>query len=80
MSKILEKILGDISQLSNDELKILLQEVNKHIEKMEKIRLVLSRIRGRGQGIWNQDAQEFVNQLGNKATGQHDLSVLFGSI
>ena len=63
MSKILEKILGDISQLSNDELKILLQEVNKHIEKMEKIRLVLSRIRGKGQGIWNQDAQEFVNQL-----------------
>ena len=63
MSKFLEKILGDISQLSNDELKILLQEVNKHIEKMEKIRLVLSRIRGKGQGIWNQDAQEFVNQL-----------------
>ena len=63
MSKILEKILGDISQLSNDELKILLQEVNKHIEKTEKIRLVLSRIRGKGQGIWNQDAQEFVNQL-----------------
>ena len=63
MSKILEKILVDISQLSNDELKILLQEVNKHIEKMEKIRLVLSRIRGKGQGIWNQDAQEFVNQL-----------------
>ena len=63
MSKILEKILGDISQLSNDELKILLQEVNKHIEKMEKIRLVLSRIKGKGQGIWNQDAQEFVNQL-----------------
>ena len=63
MSQILEKILNQIPCLSSEEIAILMTELNKQIERADKIRLALQRVRGKGQGVWQQDAQEFINQI-----------------
>ncbi len=56
ISQILEKILNQIQSLSSEEIAILMTELNKQIEKANKIRLALQRVRGKGRGVWQQDA------------------------
>ena len=63
MSVILENILRNVSLLSSVELKVLLDEINQQIERAEKIRRALTAVRGKGQGVWQQDAQLFINNM-----------------
>lgn len=63
MSIILENILKNVPLLSQMELKVLLDEINQQIERAEKIRRALTAVRGRGQGVWQQDAQQHINQM-----------------
>ena len=63
MSVILENILKNVPLLSQMELKVLLDEINQQIERAEKIRRALTAIRGKGQGVWQQDAQQYINLM-----------------
>ena len=63
MSVILENILKNVPLLSQMELKVLLDEINQQIERTEKIRRALTAIRGKGQGVWQQDAQQYINLM-----------------
>ena len=65
MSVILENILKNVPLLSQRELKVLLDEINQQIERAEKIRHALNAIRGKGQGVWQQDAQVYINLMRN---------------
>ena len=65
MSVILENILKNVSLLSQAELTILLEEINQQMERAEKIRRALNAVRGKGQGVWQQDAQEYINTMRN---------------
>ena len=65
MSVILENILKNVPLLSQRELKVLLDEINQQIERAEKIRRALNAIRGKGQGVWQQDAQVYINLMRN---------------
>ena len=65
MSVILENILKNVPLLSQRELKVLLDEINQQLERAEKIRHALNAIRGKGQGVWQQDAQVYINLMRN---------------
>lgn len=62
MSKV-DLILKEIDDLSPDERNLLFQEIFKKVKKMEHILSILSRYKGIGKGIWNQDAQQYINDL-----------------
>jgi len=52
------------AQLFNSEdLKMLLHEISKRLIKKQETISTLHKYRGKGQGVWAEDAQEFVNKL-----------------
>ncbi len=62
MSKT-EQILIEINKLNSDELDIVYQELVKRIKKSEKLRATFEKVRGIGKGVWDMDAQEYINEL-----------------
>lgn len=46
-----------------EDLKVLLDEISKRLTKSQEVVTVLRNYRGKGQGVWVGDAQEFVNKL-----------------
>ena len=65
MSQGLLKLLKEVQHLSTDELKVLLDEINRQIEheRLDKVRLTLQKFRGKGKDVWQQDAQDYINEM-----------------
>ena len=59
----IENILKDIDQLAPQDLSLLVNEILKKINVMEKVSNILNEYQGIGQGIWTMDAQDYVNFL-----------------
>lgn len=59
----LEVVLQEIPALDEQELKIVLAEVSRRLGKKDQALNVLRKYRGRGKGVWAEDAQEHVNKL-----------------
>ena len=62
MSRI-EAIEHEIDLLTSEELEILYHKLLKRIWNKNKTLLLLSKYQGIGQGVWNMDAQKYINQL-----------------
>ncbi len=62
MSKV-DLLLQEISQLPQSDLEALAHEIQLKLEHLKKVKASLKRVKGAGKGVWNQDAQELVNQL-----------------
>ena len=62
MTKI-QNILQEINQLEPEELEVILKEVLKKIEESHRIESILNEYIGIGEGVWETDAQEYVNKL-----------------
>ena len=62
MSKT-EEILTEINKLNRDELDIIYQELVKKMDKLDKFRTAIEKVRGIGKGVWGMDAQEYINEL-----------------
>lgn len=56
-------VLQEVSLLEDDELRILLADITKRLEKNRRFREAFTRFKGRGKGVWQQDAQQYISQL-----------------
>ncbi len=61
MSKI-DLIIQEINHLPQSDLEVLAQEIQQKLERLKKVKAALKKVKGAGKGIWQIDAQEFVNQ------------------
>jgi hypothetical protein len=58
-----QSIIEQIRKLNTDELELILKEVFESVERKKRITLALNNFIGSGKGVWNLDAQEYVNSL-----------------
>lgn len=61
MTKV-QKILYEINLLNPSELEVILQELLKRVDQEKSIKSILNKYRGIGDGIWDMDAQKFVDK------------------
>jgi len=61
MSKV-DLIILEINDLPQSDLEILAREIQQKLERLKKIKAALKKVKGAGKGVWQIDAQEFVNQ------------------
>jgi len=59
----LQTIIKEISHLNQEELELLLREVIQRIDQQRKVEAILDEYIGVGKGVWQTDAQEYVNEL-----------------
>lgn len=59
----LDGILQKINQLSSEELEMLLNAILNHIKSRKRVKEVLDKYIGIGKGVWEIDAQKYVNNL-----------------
>lgn len=62
MTKV-QTIISEIESLDAKELEEVLQFLLKKTHRSEQIKFKLAKYRGKGQGVWQEDAQQYVNQL-----------------
>ena len=62
MTKV-QTIIKDIDALAPEELEEVLQFLLKKTQRSDKVKMKLEKYRGKGQGVWQEDAQAYVNQL-----------------
>jgi len=61
----IQTILNEIDHLSKEDLKLLLGRIKKKIDLRSTAQSILDDFVGKGKGVWNQDAQEYVDELRN---------------
>jgi endonuclease YncB( thermonuclease family) len=59
----LNQIIKEINALSTEEKVAVYPHIYESLDRKEQILAALERFRGKGKGIWNEDAQEYVNRL-----------------
>ena len=62
MTKI-QTIIEEISHLNQEELEVILQEILNRLDRKNKIESILNEYIGIGKGIWEKDAQDYVDEL-----------------
>ncbi len=62
MSRI-ELVLQEIELMDEAEIKLLLKELSKRLERGKRTVAVLRKFQGKGAGVWPEDAQIHVNIL-----------------
>lgn len=62
-TQTVKSIIEQIRKLNTDELELILKEVFENVERKKRATLALNNFIGVGKGIWNLDAQEYVNSL-----------------
>jgi len=60
MTKV-QHILKEIDELDANDKEKLLQEILKRVDRRNRAKAILNKYQGVGKGIWNTDAQEYVN-------------------
>jgi hypothetical protein len=63
MTKRLEHILEEMNLLEADELEQVLKELLNRVERKKRIESIIDQYVGIGKGVWETDAQEYVNEL-----------------
>ena len=58
----IQQIIKEIDILPNEGKVELYTYLGQKLRKREHLKSVLESVKGSGQGIWNQDAQEYVNE------------------
>jgi ABC-type phosphate transport system auxiliary subunit len=58
-----QTIIEEINHLEQGELEIILQEILKRIDRRKQIDSILDEYIGIGEGVWETDAQDYVNEL-----------------
>lgn len=63
MSRHVADLLDEIGQLDPQEVAELYQELSRRIDRQNQIRTILATYRGRGAGVWPEEAQQYINKL-----------------
>ena len=58
-----QRIIQEMDGLSLDELSIILRETTQRMDRLQKAITALELYCGKGAGVWQMDAQEYVNDL-----------------
>lgn len=66
MSLQAQTILQQIEQLNPSEIYWIYEELLIRLQKMQKIQQILAQIQGLGKGVWNLDAQSYINHSRNE--------------
>ncbi len=61
MSRV-DHILQEINALNADELELIYQKIVNRINRKAKATEIFEKYRGKGKGVWNMDAQAYVNE------------------
>ena len=64
MTKI-QTLIAEIRVLDPEELKLVLKAVLARMDRVKQTEKALEKYIGTGQGIWENDAQQYVNNLRN---------------
>lgn len=67
MTKV-DTLIKEIDSLQTSELELLLTEIIRRIKKAENVKQLLTKYCGIGKGLWQQDAQTYINSLREDAT------------
>lgn len=59
----IQTIIEEIHHLNPYELEVILKEILKRLDRKKKIESILEEYTGMGEGVWEMDAQEYVNEL-----------------
>ena len=59
----IQTLIEEISHLEQSELEIILQEIMKRVDRKKQIESILDQYVGIGEGVWETDAQIYVNQI-----------------
>ncbi|MCB9352929.1 MAG: hypothetical protein H6573_36405 [Lewinellaceae bacterium] len=59
----IQTIIEEINHLNPDELEVILREILMRLDRKKKIETILEEYMGIGEGVWEMDAQEYVNEL-----------------
>lgn len=62
MSKV-ETLIQEIRTLDAEDLQKVLQELLKQADRLQLAKDALGKFTGAGKGVWEADAQEYINQL-----------------
>ena len=58
-----DQLLQEIEKLPTGEVYTLYEELAKRVESLRRASEVVARITGLGAGVWDEDAQDYVNKL-----------------
>ena len=59
----IQTIIEEINHLNPDELEVILKEILMRLDRKKKIETILEEYMGIGEGVWEMDAQEYVDEL-----------------
>lgn len=59
----IQAIIEEINHLNPAELEVILKEILMRLDRKKKIESILEEYMGIGEGVWETDAQEYVNEL-----------------
>jgi hypothetical protein len=59
----IETLLGEIKKLNFKELEMIFRAVRKRMEQRKKAALALDSFIGIGKGIWETDAQQYIDAI-----------------
>ena len=59
----IQTIIEEINHLNPDELEVILREILMRLDRKKKIETILEEYMGIGEGVWEMDAQEYVDEL-----------------
>lgn len=65
MTKV-KTIIKEIKKLSIKDLEAILREILRRMNRQQKIEAAMNDFIGSGQGVWEKDAQDYVNILRDK--------------
>ena len=65
MTKRTQHIIEEINHLQSEELEIVLRELLKRIDQQKRVSSILDEYIGLGEGLWQTDAQTYVEELRN---------------
>lgn len=62
MTKI-QTLIGELNTLNLDELELMLKEVLRRLDQKKRAEAALDKLIGAGKGVWEEDAQQYTNEL-----------------
>jgi predicted translin family RNA/ssDNA-binding protein len=63
MTKRTQHIIDEISHLQLEEFEMILKEIHRRIDQQRRVESILDEYIGIGEGFWQTDAQEYVEEL-----------------
>jgi hypothetical protein len=68
VTAIVEQVLTSIKSLRKEELELVMAEIKERLRRQRRMEEALQVFVGAGAGFWQQDAQEYVNELRSEDT------------